>query len=491
MNCQEFRSKWEHSTDEAVLAHIESCDDCLDWIEKTGSTSEEAMFLKEYPIPSVELEDRIMQAIYQTAEKGFPLTATAMPAGCEPLSIHPRKRRFFIPAWAAAAGILLAVGMIGGPLIMNQQTEQFAENAAVAPSASPSGLSESLELAPADQPSVSAETSASEASPPAGAQVPSKAESKTTPDASVSASQTADNVAAADRATASKPEASAAVPSTHAQMNELAAVQGPSHPMSPITARSRTDGSQAPAASNKTRAQSAPVEQPVTEPAAEPQIAALLPGAESLQANEAPAADAVGNKEPKAKGTPHNVEEAEQGIAMSIAGGETELADSIGNSPMNTALTANNPLTVSTFNDLDTAVQASDLPVPAFSKAPAHYALDSLTVHYESQTSKHVTYLQTAYQEAQGSKRITVDVKPQQGKRSLSVPGEFTQTHVFQIDGEQAIGVTFTDGADAESFKSAVHYQINKPDQSLYVVVTADSMPLPELMELCKQIVWK
>ncbi|MGE5704890.1 MAG: hypothetical protein ACM32O_20370, partial [Clostridia bacterium] len=117
MNCQEFRSKWNHSADDAVFTHIETCDDCLNWIEKSANTVEEAMFLKEYPTPSVELEERIMQAIYATASHNVPLTATALPASGDLLSEKPNKRRFFIPTWVAAAGILIAVGLIGGPML--------------------------------------------------------------------------------------------------------------------------------------------------------------------------------------------------------------------------------------------------------------------------------------------------------------------------------------------------------------------------------------
>ncbi|MGE5703652.1 MAG: hypothetical protein ACM32O_14095 [Clostridia bacterium] len=156
------------------------------------------------------------------------------------------------------------------------------------------------------------------------------------------------------------------------------------------------------------------------------------------------------------------------------------------------ALTAENPITISTFSDVDTAVQASDLPVPTLSKPPSDYTLGTLTVQYESQTSKHVSSLRTSYQQTNTGKQITVDVTPNpQGKRSLSVPGEFSNTQVFQIDGEQAIGVTYKETADAALVKSAVHYQTTKGNQSVYVVVSADGIPLSELIEISKQLNWK
>ncbi|MDF2680473.1 MAG: hypothetical protein K0R47_1663, partial [Brevibacillus sp.] len=71
MNCQAFRKAWlEEDTDSDVISHIETCDDCMAWIEKLLDTDEEVQFLKEVPLPSVNLEERIMQAIYQDAGQG-------------------------------------------------------------------------------------------------------------------------------------------------------------------------------------------------------------------------------------------------------------------------------------------------------------------------------------------------------------------------------------------------------------------------------------
>jgi len=74
MNCQAFRKAWLDldDTDSDTLSHIENCEDCIVWIETQMTSEEEVQFLKEVPLPQANLEERIMQAIYETAGQNLP-----------------------------------------------------------------------------------------------------------------------------------------------------------------------------------------------------------------------------------------------------------------------------------------------------------------------------------------------------------------------------------------------------------------------------------
>jgi hypothetical protein len=75
----------------------------------------------------------------------------------------------------------------------------------------------------------------------------------------------------------------------------------------------------------------------------------------------------------------------------------------------------------------------------------------------------------------------------------LSIPGTFTETQVFTIDNEQAIGVTYDPQAQpgTESFpQHAVHFNTMKENHSLYVVISGSGVRLEELTELAKQLSW-
>lgn len=113
MNCQEFRKAWLNETDSDTLSHIQHCNECLTWIDASFTSNEEVRFMKEYPHPSAQLENRIMQAIYETSGQGVtpPLSAAthALPSKQPFTKIF---RRFPVVTWVSAAGILLAVGLL-------------------------------------------------------------------------------------------------------------------------------------------------------------------------------------------------------------------------------------------------------------------------------------------------------------------------------------------------------------------------------------------
>ena len=109
MNCQEFRRHWIHDADNTDTTHIETCDDCLNWVE-ANFTSEEAMFMKEFPQPSAQLEDRIMQAVYQLSvpQSVPPLTAAAENV-VHTAAIKRFPRRYLQLGWVGAAAVILAI----------------------------------------------------------------------------------------------------------------------------------------------------------------------------------------------------------------------------------------------------------------------------------------------------------------------------------------------------------------------------------------------
>ncbi|RNB87793.1 hypothetical protein EDM56_13255 [Brevibacillus fluminis] len=484
MNCQEFRSKWEHSIDDAVYEHIETCEDCLNWIETSTSALEEAMFLKEYPAPSAQLEDRIMQAIYQTSgTNNVPLSATVLPAAGDIQVQKPNKRRFFVPTWVAAAGVVVAVGLIGAPFLTGNQSEQFAEVASSPPSESQTqgGTTANEAAQPKSaQPLMAPTTTANNAQAEQPAAAADQLAQASTETEAASANKTAAQAKTGAGGDVNAANAKKVVP----LLTEQAAGLKVPAAESKIAAAPKTAASASTQASNAHAALTARSKTPPT--MANKQDATPPTAADTTAPAIADSKHAIAS----IQGENGNTVAAFVGPQLPEKQPDSTLAEA-GELTAKQALGPENPITLSTFNDVETAVQASDLPVPTLAKLPPDYTLNMLTVQYESQTSKHVTNIQTIYQLANSGKRITIDTTLQQGKRSLSVPGEFSNTQVFQIDGEQAIGVTFKDSAEPSANKSAVYYQAVKGGHSLYIVVTADGIPLNDLMEMTKQITWK
>jgi hypothetical protein len=147
-------------------------------------------------------------------------------------------------------------------------------------------------------------------------------------------------------------------------------------------------------------------------------------------------------------------------------------------------------ITLSTFSDLETAVQASDLPVPVLASASG-FAVNDVSVQYESETSQKVTRLTADYKRNNSWIKIDV-VRNTHGKRSLSIPGTFSATQLFTVGGEQAIGVSFDQqGTKAAAVQHAVHFNAQADNQSLYVVISANGVSLNELIETTKELTWE
>ncbi|XOS92184.1 hypothetical protein ACLMAB_28610 [Brevibacillus laterosporus] len=125
MNCHEFKAKWTNTVDDDIaLSHLETCDECLAWLENEWSSSEENLFLKEIPQPSIDLENSIMNKIYaspqhhgsssqsEKTEPGIiPLAATDQAK----VSSMPKAKRFRFLSYPVlgAASVLLVMGLVG------------------------------------------------------------------------------------------------------------------------------------------------------------------------------------------------------------------------------------------------------------------------------------------------------------------------------------------------------------------------------------------
>ncbi|MGC5326664.1 hypothetical protein [Brevibacillus sp. SYSU BS000544] len=456
MNCQEFRDNWIQGNDEATHSHIEShietCDDCLLWIEAYSLRDEEVTYLKEFPQPSPQLEERIMQAIYETARTAVmpPHLAAQQDVTIEKRSFT-RPRKFFSAStvWIGAAAAIFAIGLITWPQV-NQQLEQQA-----APLASVRNL-------PAQQ---SASNDAS----------PAPNESTTAPAASP------------EMGTAmAPPETNAAVPNTTAPSETPVEAPANSQPLlkqpqalssnsvakTDMSSRSKQIQQNTPA-SDSAQAKKAPPAT-TTEPESKVPMFALAPlnpeGAK-IDPNQSP--QTIAPDEPQTPdSTPADLLDGEFNTLSS-----TSLSDTAAN------------VTVSTFTEIETAVQASDLPIPALGQSSNGYRLDSLSLRYESQTSKHVIGLSGVY--TNGSNQVAIEVNPVVGERSLSIPGTFADRKLFTIDGNQAIAVTYKLDPTSSANEHAVHFMTSENNTQLYVILSGHGGSLDQLIDLAKGITWK
>jgi hypothetical protein len=444
MNCQEFRNTWMLDTDDAALSHVETCEECLAWVEANFTSDEEVSFLKESPQPSVQLEDRIMQAIYQTAGHGV---VPQLTAAKHSVSAAPRRwTRATGLAWASAAGILLAVGLVGYQNLMVKDHPSANQQAAME--------------------STGTNTKASEAEAPE-------------PQAPV-ASPPADSGSAL-ASIQSAPESATPTPKADAKLSPRGDAAPSPALLAPPTPASPQHRPMIAARNNQTKPSAA--ESPQPQPSNEKVVMS-----DTETANQPTALQPA----PPVNGITSTDQQADRITALSKQP-DSELV--VGKAPIvgppREAL-VKPEITLSSFTEVETAVQASDMPVPTAGKLPSNFALHSIHLQYESETSKHVT--QTTVEYRRGADLIKVEVfRNTDGKRSLSIPGTFIDTQLFQIDGEQAIAVSYDPQAPSAdpSVQHAVHFNTQKENQSLYVVLSANGIRLHELIEVAKELNWK
>ncbi|UED76894.1 hypothetical protein [Brevibacillus sp. DP1.3A] len=456
MNCQAFRKAWLDDTDSDSHSHIETCDECIAWIETQMTTEEEVQFLKEVPLPQANLEDRIMQAIYQTAEKGVPPHAATASSEQQTSTVisKPNKRwtkGFPSYAWVSAAAVLLAVGFVG--------YQQLAPGSIQMATIQESGTHDNQNtFAFNDTVSKSAPQAPAIASIPAAADSPTmkKAESAATQ------SQVAPTAPTKDTPPASPP-----------QSNNAIAMVKPEEKVATPEPRTINKDGQNSVASRGLQGNSA-------DQAAKAKSEVPAESANTGNLVAAKEANGAAAEKPTTFGIASQVE------PDTADGGTTENA--LVGPTLPTA--AKQPITLSSFSDLNTAVQASDMPVPALSQAPNGFSMSTVSVQYESETSQKVTRLTADYKKNNDWIRIDV-VRNTEGKRSLSIPGTFSATQLFAVNGEQAIAVSF-DQTDSKgsTAQHAAHFNAQSDNQSLYVVMTAHGVTLNELMDAAKHITW-
>lgn len=459
MNCQAFRKAWPDDTDSDIFSHIESCEDCIAWIETHMTTEEEVQFLKEVPLPQANLEERIMQAIYQNAGQGVPPhAATEAVHSQQAAAPVPSKRRtkgFPSFAWVSAAAVLLAVGFIS---YQQLQGDSF-QTASQQPEAAQAGAGNQIAMYGNES---SQMQDASPASAPASAR---SAANATVGNEQPLAKQ---NETAAQ---ASQPAASVAQSTAPAPANREIALNTPQ-------AKAAVPKAQTPQAEEQASVASATVPAEAAEQGAN--VTTALGKDEPGQKHNLIAG--------KTAGSPAEDQQAMGITAMSVP--EANQAENSESEIVGPTL-AKQPITLSTFTDTDTAVQASDMPVPVLAQNANSFSLSTISVQYESETSQKVTRLSADYKHNDSWIRIEV-VRNAKGKRSLSIPGTFSATQLFAVNGEQAIAVSF-DNPDKNSSAAehAVHFNAQSNNQSLYVVVTAHGISLDELIETSKQLTWK
>ncbi|NRQ56125.1 hypothetical protein HP425_22255 [Brevibacillus sp. HD1.4A] len=462
MNCQAFRKAWLDDTDSDIFSHIETCEECIAWIETQMTTEEEVQFLKEVPLPQANLEERIMQAIYQNAGQGVPphaatATVAVLPQqAAAPATSKRRPKGFPSFAWVSAAAVLLAVGFLSYQQLQDDQMMQTAAQ----PEANQASASNQIVAYSGTA------TQAQETAPAAPPAPPQATTGATGGSSQPMAKQNEAATPSTGAAAAVNPNGDAAPAAANALVALDDTQQSKAAPPQARTAQPENQGAAAarsqptakvPAVNAKENAAS---EENVAENAL---MAAKKGGAPAITADQPMGMTAVPEQE--------NSENGLVGPSLAMA--------------------AKQPITLSTFTDTDTAVQASDMPVPVLAQNPNSFSLSSISVQYESETSQKVTHLAADYKRNNDWIRIDV-VRNTQGKRSLSIPGTFSATQLFAVNGEQAIAVSF-DNKDAKNAvaEHAVHFNAQSNNQSLYVVITAHGVSLDELIEASKQLTWK
>ncbi|NGQ95388.1 hypothetical protein G3578_09490 [Brevibacillus sp. SYP-B805] len=471
MNCQEFRQDWMHDADNADLTHIETCDDCLNWLEANFTSDEEVMFMKEYPQPSAHLEDRIMHAVYQLAVPSSPATATVM----SPSARKRFPRRYQQLGWIGAAAILLAVGAFSLKE-MQGGLQESAHHSALQQAAGNAAPASQPQLAMATEPPKQQEAAHVEQE-----ETPVKHGVPVIQEAPVEKKRSAEQPAASGNTVPpadAQPKRASSQPKQQAQDTPSPAAPGTQQPVNekaittlPVAGPPADIGKMI--ASRDTRSAAGNDKQAAGQPAA----TAAVPAVDAKTMADAAAAKQPGN--------------TVQGIA-SIGEHPKDTTASQDGGQNKAAVAAEPQITLSTFTDVETAVRASDIPIPSISQPPSGFALSSVSLRYESETSQRVTHVSLMYHRNVDAIKIEV-TRSNPGPHNLSVPGTFTDTQVFQIDGEQAIGVTYDPQAvpaDHAGAQHAVHFYATKANHSLYVVMTASGISLNDLTELAKQLTW-
>ncbi|MDN9011028.1 hypothetical protein [Brevibacillus laterosporus] len=513
MNCQEFKAKWTNTVDDDIaLSHLETCDECLAWLENEWSSREENLFLKEITQPSIDLEDSIMNKIYASPQHhGGSSQSEKTEPGIIPLAVadeiqvsskpfKAKRFRFFSYPVLGAASVLLVMGLVGIQALNGGFTGS-ADNTGTEQLPSPQ-----VAYAPIPEGSTSymAETPQMEAKHPSNE------------------SGSPETAAQASESKAASQEKLQAVPAT-----SLKKAEGTSESKDNKPARSAKDT--AVAQVKKSQA-----------PSADSTIAMLDNGKQAVQQEQnnksapssllasrslSPMQAASKGNTVTASGTTENKADQNSGSESTSSDQSEKLHDIAvaptenqgGAASLNNSLTATEtpsvyesevesigevtsemfsqetekekekPQTFSSFTSLEKAKQASDMPLAGIVKAD--FKLASVAIHYESETSKHVTSQTSIYRHGDAQIKLEV-LRNDTPKRTLSIPGTFSGSpQIFYVGTDKAIGVTF-DSQEKNTMQHAVHLITTKSTQQLYVIATAKGMSLQDLMDTVKTMNW-
>lgn len=447
MNCQEFRARWMHDEDETTLSHIETCDDCLHWIEAAFATDEEVRFMKEFPEPSAELEDKIMLAIYGSAGQGSAAPPLSAAKHADHLSPAHRWiwRRFRPYTWVGAAGILLMLGLVTvqalhgnleAPILEERSGNRFQES-----EAAPKAAQQQADLATATGESADkpVQQSKDQTAPTAIA----KQAAPPSPKDGIGREAAAGNEQKSDAA------AEAGIPMTPSEQ--------PAHDRTTTSSRS-----------------AAPSDVPMSMAAPTEEVAISLD-------------EANGQKRDKEFTM---AAREEQGVAfMQKNAAALEQAEPNTGEP-DTLPTGEKPMTISTFTDAGSASDVSDIPVPVLRNLPKGFSLKTVSLQYKSEISKEVVAVHVTYQRNDDFIRVE-SMRNDQNKRSLSIPGIFTDRRLFPIGNDQAIGVTYDSHVTNQPVEHAVHLSTSQNGIPLYVILTSKGTSLDELIRMAKEITWQ
>ncbi|WP_232698253.1 hypothetical protein [Brevibacillus daliensis] len=456
MNCHEFRAQWDDNTDNEILSHIETCEECMAWLEQAWANSEEALFMQENPHPSAELENNIMNQIYALpSDKDITPLAAAREAK-EATVETKRKKRFSLFAYplVGAAGVLLVVGLVGVQALNGGLFTFGGEKSA-------SQVNAELQQAdnsPAPSAFQSPTTEPADRDQPASPDAPVSNQIAVLPTQDTDKNSVAKNDKASPGSTMKRSETHALQEKDTAQNKKA---QQPAEPKQSAETKNPTDstvavGPQLPA--NQSTA--------VTEPATVPDTPSIAAGADQPTANQS---------------------SSEQEAALSNRLGLTSLPIEENNTATakiapDTEAGKETQQTFSAFTSEALASQASDMPIAKITAGD--YKLQTLNVNYESETSKHVISQNANYSGSSGL--VKLEVQRNEEQRALSIPGTFTNApQIFNIGPDKAIGVTFEGNTE-----HAVHFMTTKSGQPLYIMITGKGMSLQQLMDMAKSIQW-
>lgn len=506
MNCQEFKAKWTNTVDDdTALSHLEFCDECLAWLENEWSSSEENLFLKEIPHPSLDLENSIMNKIYaapqhqggssqsEKTEQGIiPLAATNQTKG----SSNPKARRFKFLSYPVlgAASVLLVMGLVGVQALNGGFTggvDNTSMEQVQPPQVAYAPISEESTSYMAQSPQIDTKQA------PTSSNLP-ETNSLVTDQKTGSQGTSVSTMKKAEGTTEKKDTK----PVRNEQDTAVAQAKKTQTPSTDSAIAMHNDNKQAvqqgqnnkPAISSMLASRSLSPQQAASKEhvataseATEKNLADQKSGSESPTPSDEikKSTDiAVASPENQTGGatSPSNTLTATE--APSTA--ETEVESAGATSEMFTQ-EKEKPQTFSTFASLDKAKQASDMPLAALVKAD--YKLASVNIHYESETSKHVTSQTSVYRHGDAEIKLEV-LRNDTQKRALSIPGTFAGSpQIFFVGTDKAIGVTF-DSQEKNTMQHAVHLITNRSSQQLYVIATAKGMSLQDLMDIVKTMNW-